>query len=64
MGRRVERIDGDGAVAKPMLNDRSFVGAVRERWPKINEHERAESPDDDSHDDEPNEPAPPAEKIL
>ena len=42
-----------------MPNDRSFVGAVRESWPKIKEHKRAESPYDDGHDDEPKDPAPP-----
>ena len=58
MGHRVQRIDWDWVAAEPMLNDRSFVGTVRDKRPKIQENARAESPDDDCHDDEQNEQAP------
>ena len=64
MGRRVERIDGDGAAAKPMLYDRSFVGAVRKRWPKIKENDRAEPQTMTATTTNPMSPLPPAEKIL
>jgi hypothetical protein len=45
-----------------MLNG-SFEGTVCDRRPKIDEHTRAESPDEDCHDDEQNEQAPPLREI-
>src|SRR5262245_34489028 len=59
MRHRVQRIDGDRVAAEPVPNDRRLVGAVRESWPKIDEHERADSPGADRYDGEPTEPAPP-----
>src|SRR5690242_21287011 len=46
-----------------MPNDRSFEGTVRDRRPKINENERAESPDEGCHDDKRHELAPPHREI-
>ena len=63
MGHRVQRIDWDGVAAEPMHNDRSFEGTVRDKRPKIQENARAESPDDDCHDDEQNEQAPSHQEI-
>ena len=58
MGTAYSVLTGDWVSAEPMLNDRSFVGTVRDKRPKIQENARAESPDDDCHDDEQNEQAP------
>ncbi|GHO47792.1 hypothetical protein KSX_59550 [Ktedonospora formicarum] len=46
-----------------MHNDRSFVGTVRDRRPKIKEDERAESPDENCYNDERNELASPKREI-
>jgi hypothetical protein len=40
----MERIDRDGAVAEPFIDDRSFEVVVHEVRPKVDEEERAERP--------------------
>ena len=41
---RIERIDRDGAIAEPFIEDRFFEVIVHEVRPKVDEEERAERP--------------------
>src|SRR5690349_11257193 len=59
MGCCIERIDRDGPVAESMLQNCTFVGAICEPWPQVQEHDCAERPDENGHGDEPSEPASP-----